>query len=232
MQESSAAAPQRALALLAASVAATAALLTAIRPLLLVPAASFDRLLTAAAAWLLLACAGWVVLICLATVVETLTAGRLRATTWVCPARARRALLTGLGVVLVSGTAGPGWAERAPTDSSVHAEENASLTTAAQASTLPRPLPVPTRQAGPVPRATVEVRAGDTLWRLVARRLPPPATSGEVARLVERTHHLNHDVVGPDPDLIHPGQRLLLPRLLPRPAPRLPAPHRHLEEKS
>lgn len=225
MQMASAAATPRILVLLAASLAASGALATALRPLLLVPAVGFDQLLTAGAAWLLLACAAWAVLICLATVVETLTAGRLRATAWVCPAPARRAVLTALGVVLASGSASPGWAERAPADLPVRAAGDAG------------PLPVPDRQAGATRRAGVDVRPGDTLWGLAEQRLAPSASSGEIARLVERTHRLNREVVGPDPDLIRPGQRLLLPQLLsglaPRlpPRPRFPAPHRHLEEK-
>lgn len=241
MNQASVAAAPRAVALLAASVTATGSLLLALRPLLLVPTVGFDQLLTAGAAWLLLACAAWAVLICLATVVETLTAGRLRATAWVCPAPARRALLTALGVVLASGTAGPGWAARAPTDVPVHADGSASVSAAELAGAVraARPLPVPDRQAGPTRRARVDVRAGDTLWRLAEQRLAPTAAAGEVARLVERMHRLNREVVGPDPDLIRPGQHLLLPRLFSGLAPRLPprpsrfpGPHRHLQEKS
>jgi len=162
------------------------------------PASSaYDDLLLALAAWVLLGCATWAVAIGAAAVVESTTAGRLPATAWVgCPHSLRRLLLTGLGVALVG--AGPVQAQ-------------------ASASAQP-PLPVPARPIGSVhadARTGLVVRPGDTLWQLAADRLRASASPGEVATLVDALHHRNRNVIGPDPDLIRPGQRLAVP---PRPS--------------
>lgn len=226
MSHSSATAPLKALSLLATSGVAANAVLVLVRPLLGGPARTFDQSLTVAAAWLLLAGAGWAVLICAAAVLETLTAGRLQATTWICPTPVRRALLAGLGAALVTSTAGPGWAQVAPEGSTVRARNHAEATIGKQTSgpRIARSLPVPSRPTDRAGPRTVDVRAGDTLWGLVARRLPRPTSPGEIAHLVDLTHRRNHEVIGTDPDLIRPGQRLLLPPV--------PASHRHREEKS
>lgn len=68
-------------------------------------------------------------------------------------------------------------------------------------------LAIPDRVAGQRPAQspdaapTVVVRAGDTLWHLA---IDHDTTWPEL-------YELNRDVIGSDPDLIHPGQRLLLP---------------------
>jgi len=165
----------------------------------------YDALLLALAAWVLLGCAAWAVLIGLAAVVETTSAGRLPATAWVgCPRTLRRLLLTGLGVALASA---------GPLQSSASASAEA-------------PLPVPARPVGTVqpgshpadnqagPRPGLVVRPGDSLWRIAEQRLRSSASANEVAALALRLHHRNRGVIGPDPDLIRPGQRLALP---PRP---------------
>ncbi|GAB3257338.1 LysM peptidoglycan-binding domain-containing protein [Nocardioides dilutus] len=93
----------------------------------------------------------------------------------------------------------------------------------------PRPaisgLPFPDRATGPArpphpvvhpaaPR-TVVVRSGDCLWHLAAADLPADASAARLTARWQAIHRLNAEVIGPDPDLIHPGQRLVLP---PRPA--------------
>jgi resuscitation-promoting factor RpfA len=59
---------------------------------------------------------------------------------------------------------------------------------------------------------THTVRPGDTLWGIAAAHLPPgwrsPAT---IDRYWRQLYHANRAVVGPDPDLIHPGTRLRVP---------------------
>jgi LysM domain len=172
-------------------------LLEATQPLRHPVSPQFDGLLVAVAAWALVGCAAWAVVIGLAAVVEATSAGRLPATAWVgCPRSLRRLLFAGLGVALV-GT-GP-------------------LQTSATASTE-APLPVPARPVGTVqadneadPRPGLVVRPGDSLWRIAEQRLHSSASTDEVATLVHRLHHLNRGVIGPDPDLIRPGQRLAVP---------------------
>jgi hypothetical protein len=175
-------------------------LLEATEPLRHPAEAEYDALLIALAAWVLLGCAAWAMLIGIAAVVETTSAGRLPAMAWVgCPRSLRRLLLTGLGVALVG--AGP-------------------LQTSATAS-AETPLPVPARPVGTLQahdeseaRPRVVVRPGDSLWRIAEQRLHSSASADEVAALVHRLHNQNRRVIGPDPDLIRPGQRLAVP---PRP---------------
>ena len=182
--------------------AGTSWLLEATEPLRQPAGSEYDALLLALAAWVLLGCAAWAVLIGIAAVVETASAGRLPATAWVgCPRSLRRLLLTGLGVALVG--AGP---LQPPAVASADA-----------------PLPVPARPVGTVqadsaadPRPGLVVRPGDSLWRIAEQRLHSSASAKEVAALVHRLHHRNREVIGPDPDLIRPGQRLAVP----------PPPHR------
>jgi hypothetical protein len=159
---------------------------------------AYGDLLLAGAAWVLLGCAAWAVVIAVAALVETTSCGLLPATAWVgCPRPLRRLLLTGLGVALV----GTGPVQPAATASD-HA-----------------PLPVPARPVGLVQsdtghahdRPVVVVHRGDNLWRIADERLPSSARAGEVAALVDDLHRRNRGVIGPDPDLIRPGQRLAVP---------------------
>ena len=61
------------------------------------------------------------------------------------------------------------------------------------------------------PAGAVVVRKGDTLWAIASAHLPPDAGVAATARAVDRWHAANTDVIGSDPDLIHPGQRLTPP---------------------
>ncbi len=79
---------------------------------------------------------------------------------------------------------------------------------------------------------SVVVAPGDCLWSISARWLGPGASARQIADGVERIHALNLERIGGDPDLIHAGQRLLLPAGLGRrsPEPRGPASARHAGE--
>ncbi|THJ05354.1 LysM peptidoglycan-binding domain-containing protein [Nocardioides sp.] len=61
--------------------------------------------------------------------------------------------------------------------------------------------------------AVVRVRPGDSLWAIAARRLGPAADVADVATYWRRIHDLNAAVIGPDPDLVQPGQHLRLPHI-------------------
>ena len=69
-----------------------------------------------------------------------------------------------------------------------------------------------TPNVGHVVLDEVVVRRGDTLWDIAARHLGPHASAAEVAGEWPRWHAANATVIGPDPDLLLPGQRLLPPR--------------------
>lgn len=61
----------------------------------------------------------------------------------------------------------------------------------------------------------VVVKPGDTLWAIAARSLPPGATNSEIASASARWYAANRAVIGADPDLIHPQQRLTPPTRTP-----------------
>jgi len=191
--------------LLVLSTAATWALVDATAALRHPSTLAFDDVLAAFAAWLLVGCAGWSVLICAAAVLEATTAGRLPATTWVgCPTTVRRLLLAGLGVALVT----------VPGQSSTATASGPTAGPGTPGMTQRQALPVPARPLGAAysqAKPGIVVQPGDTLWQLATDRLPALAPVGEVVDLVERFHHHNRRVVGPDPDLILPGQRLAVP---------------------
>ena len=54
----------------------------------------------------------------------------------------------------------------------------------------------------------VVVRPGDTLWTISTERLGADATPQQIASEAERIYALNRDQIGPDPDLLFPGQEL------------------------
>jgi nucleoid-associated protein YgaU len=55
------------------------------------------------------------------------------------------------------------------------------------------------------------VRPGDTLWEIAAERLPRDARPSEVAAAAARWWSANRTVIGPDPNVLHPGQVLSIP---------------------
>lgn len=171
----------------------------------------FDAALVGGAQ-VVLACAGtWAVLLLLAAAVESVTRGRVRALARVgCPPAWRPALLCALGaLVTVTGPLG-GAAHAAP-----RGVEGPDV--------VPKLgpgvglLPVPTRphdQHHPAPRgapAVVVVASGDSLWAIARTRLGAAAPAVQVQALTVALHHANRAEIGPDPDLLHPGQRLRLP---------------------
>ena len=170
---------------------------------------TFEALLVTGATWALVLGAGWAVLVCAAAGLEVVSDGRLALTIRLgCPAPARRALLAGLGVVLAGGgalVAGPSSAAPVPSQQPIGSRTGVG----------PLALPVPARPtgaAGVVPSPRIEVvRPGDSLWHLAQQRSGRRASTQDVARLVERTYRANRGVIGPDPDLIRPGQRLHVP---------------------
>lgn len=70
--------------------------------------------------------------------------------------------------------------------------------------------PAPARSA-PAP-STVVVQSGDTLWSITDDLLGPlPDSPSEIAAAWPLLHESNRDVIGTDPDLLEPGQELLVP---------------------
>lgn len=125
------------------------------------------------------------------------------------PAGLRRAVLAACGVALAGGLASPAVAS----PGQVH-HDHPRPATAALVSGLPLPdrATAPSRAPAPAPAHSLVVRRGDTLWALARRDLGPRAADGAVNRRWQAIYALNRGVVGANPDVIHPGQQLRLPR--------------------
>jgi LysM repeat protein len=63
----------------------------------------------------------------------------------------------------------------------------------------------------PNTRNTVVVDPGDSLWSISSERLGPNATPRQINKEIERIYALNRDRIGPDPNLIFPGQEFRVP---------------------
>jgi hypothetical protein len=170
-----------------------------------------DRVLSDIAAGILLSCLAWGWLVLTATVAEAWRgAPPLPRRAWQ-PDGVRRAVLAACGVALISTGASPALAAGA----AGHRDRPTRLHGAA----LLTGLPLPERSAAPRPTPhrppdsdAVVVRPGDSLWAIARRELPPGASDADVTGLWHAIYTANRRVIGPDPDLVQPGQRLLLPR--------------------
>lgn len=196
-------------------------------PLERLDATPFDELLLVGSAVVTIACSAWLWLTSGLLVLEAVT-GRTRSTPG-CPAWFRRLVLLGCGLALATGTspalaAVPG-GHTGQVESAGQVAQPVPATAAADRAALAG-LELPDRmvagEAGLAPtqgspRAsdttqpdTTVVRPGDSLWQ-IADTHAPGASDAEVDRLWREIWRLNRDVVGADPDLIHPGTRLHLP---------------------
>lgn len=185
--------------------------------------ATFDVLLVRGCALALVLCASWWWFVTTIVVLEALRVTDLGARTGRgVPDPARRWVLAACGVAVVSSSLSPAHA----TPGSVQRDDRPR-----SGATTVEGLPLPERPSGglvspvgaqrdhstrqPAP-ALVVVRPGDSLWHIAATALGPGADVAAVSSYWRRIHRLNDDVVGADPDLIRPGQQLLLPT---RPVP-------------
>ncbi len=142
-----------------------------------------------------------------------------RAAERTCPAAARAAVVAVLGVTVATTAVGPALAD------SGHAAPGGAP---GVASLTGLPLPdravgagpaTPTTRDGTVPRPhEVVVRPGDSLWSIAEGLLGPAADDAEVTAAWHRLHRANRSRVG-DPDLIRPGQHLVVPAAIASPAP-------------
>jgi hypothetical protein len=78
----------------------------------------------------------------------------------------------------------------------------------------PVPWPHSATPTGPAHRPSsgvIVVGAGDCLWAIAAHRLGPQAGPHRIATETRRWYDANAATIGPDPDVIHPGQHLHAP---------------------
>ncbi|MGH3445840.1 MAG: LysM peptidoglycan-binding domain-containing protein [Nocardioidaceae bacterium] len=184
----------------------------------------FDGALSAGCALALLGCWAWVLLTSLLVSIEVTAValdglgGRkpLPRTLGLCPALVRGVLLAALGVGSVTLAVAPASADGPGTGHAVGAvggpdgvPDRASLTG----------LAVPDRTVGAVRAAgqgqapapvVLVVHHGECLWNLTAGRMPG-ASDSAISRGWHRLYAANRARVGPNPDLILPGTRLVVP---------------------
>jgi hypothetical protein len=153
----------------------------------------FPRALLGLGALLQLALSGWIVVV----VGASLMSRSPRVLRSITPGLLRQALFAGTvgALTLVPAQADPA---SAPGQTATH-----DLTG----------LRLPDRPIGSTdePVQTVVVRPGDTLWGIAAASLPDGSSDAEVDRACARWYAANREVIGDDPDLIFPAQRLVPP---------------------
>jgi LysM repeat protein len=175
-----------------------------------------DVLLRRVSACVLLACACWAWPALTATVSEAWRgAGSVGRGPWALPAGVRRVVLAACGVALVSGVVAP-----ARADHGLGAHRHAHGLGVLRGLPLPERAVAPPRSAPRTasaeparPARVVDVHVGDTLWVIAERDLPPGASDHDVARHWHAIYAANCRQIGPDPDVIRPGQHLHLPPL-------------------
>jgi len=174
----------------------------------------FDEVLVAVCEVAVTGCAAW---LWLATaVVTTDTARGRRSRHRVVPGTVRRVVLAACGVTLVGGLGAPAHANDGAGASPLEGlplPDRATTTTYVSkvfAQAAPRHDRAGSR-SGPQ-RTIVVVRPGDTLWAIARADLPADAHDRAVAVRVREIHQANRAVIGTDPGLIRPGQRLRMPR--------------------
>jgi LysM domain len=186
----------------------------------------FDEVLVGICELTTAGCAMW---LWLATAVVTGDAARGRTPGHRgVPAVLHRTVLAACGAALVGGLGGPAHAEETRRGHETRPALVRGLPLPDRATTATHVSRVFAQAASPRERpagqepAVVVVRPGDTLWQLaradLARAGPAPAT--DVRAVVERVREIydaNRAVIGPDPDVIRPGQRLRMPQPNTRP---------------
>lgn len=165
----------------------------------------FEALLVGSCSLAAVLCAAWCWAVTTLTTVEVLR-DRHHARPAVGTGVVRRVVLVLCGVAVTAQLAGPAAAVESTADPlhGLSVPDRAVAPTSAPLASRPRPAPPRT---GP----TTVVRAGDTLWSLARDSLGPAAGPARTAARWHDIYAANRDVVGTDPDLIHPGQRLRVP---------------------
>jgi LysM repeat protein len=187
----------------------------------------FDHLLVWLSALLTLIATTWLWLIVDVVMIEAVSGRRQRIAG--IPDSIRRVVLRACGVAVASGLAASLCGPAGATPGRPHQDEFHRPRPTAVIAGLPLPdrattgLPARGRlSVGPVTadppdpprptsRHTILVRPGDTLWDIARRELGPDPDDGQIAARWREIYRLNRDLVGADPDLIQPAQRLRLP---------------------
>ncbi len=183
-------------------------------------AVAFDRALVWLCEVALVASAGWASILTWVIALEVVR-GRSRARRGI-PVGLRRLVLAACGVAVVGGVAGslavPSYAGSAddgdgresvltglplPDRATAVMHVGQVVAQAAPRTGAPGAAPAP---------ALIVVRRGDTLWGLAAADHPEAADPATITARWRELYDVNRAVIGPDPDLILPGQQLRIPR--------------------
>lgn len=160
----------------------------------------FDALLTHGATAALALAGCWALVVVVAVAVEARSAGRVQlAERAGCP-RAVRLWLLGMFVAVLAGVAPAGASDAGSGPAGTGPSLGAALDG----------LPLPDRADGASGHVVVE--PGDSLWRIARGLLPADASDSAVADTAAHLYAGNRRTIGPDPDLLRPGQRLLVDR--------------------
>lgn len=170
----------------------------------------FDRSLVAAATLLLVCLSAW----SLACMALSLVAGRALVIDvlahLVTPSFLRRALFAGAVGAFAIGPA------NAASDTGRGVETPARTVTSQSLDGLR----LPDRPVGAAARISslpaaglrvVQVNREDTLWSIASHHLGPGASASEIKVAADNWYGTNRPLIGPDPDLIFPGQQLTPP---------------------
>jgi len=185
----------------------------------------FDVALVPACAAVAVACAAWFWCVTTVTAVEVLrgaSPGDLAAR----GGAARRLVLALCGVAVATQLAAPAHAaqgqgpDERPSLAGLAVPDRAAVgVVRSRGSGVARPLARPLARPGfrdlgataAAARPRVVVQPGDSLWSIAEDALGPDADVPALVDHWHRTYAANRQVVGTDPDLIHPGQQLSLP---------------------
>ncbi len=192
----------RCLAVGGTAAGASVALVAWLLPAALAPAPGLDGALVRICAVVAAAAATWLGVVGVAVSVEAAAGGGTRFVG--VPGPVRRALLAACGVAMVAGLAAPAGAAPGRHDG----PQKAAAVVASAIAGLPLPdRPhggAQVRRGGSAPARAVTVQPGDSLWELAEEHL------GDGNRWTE-LYAANRSVVGADPDLIRPAERLRIP---------------------
>jgi hypothetical protein len=170
-----------------------------------------DRAISDVAVAVLLLCLAWAWLVLTTAVAEAWSGAPHGRRSYRPPTGVRRVILAACGVALLSAGTSPALA----TGAAGHRDRPARLHGAALLTGLPLPerAVMPRRTPHPIHVSHfLVVRPGDSLWAIARRELPPDASDAEVTARWHAIYAANRGAIGPDPDVVRPGQRLLLPR--------------------
>lgn len=167
---------------------------------------NFDSALAALSSLVLLALSAWIVSSVGLAFLAARTGVALRLSRAITPAFLRRALFLGAAGALA---VGPVSASVTTGNTDGHGSRSVSQTLDG--------LPLPDRPMSQRPisiavtTGTYTVKSGDTLWAIASRDLDPTTSPNIVAAEMKRWYATNRSVIGPDPNLILPGQKLTQP---------------------